>query len=469
MKKYIFPLLLSVLSSGLYAQNTFARFGNNALLQHANISLMVKDATGNAVVCRHGERNSMIPASTMKIVTTATALEILGGDFRFATAVEIDGNITREGVLEGNLIVKGAGDPTLGSDKIGDKAFMEKWIAAVKNAGITKIAGDIIVDPGIFDSEAVNPKWLWEDIGNYYASGVYGISYLDNTYQLVLRSGGAGTRPNIVKTVPELPGLVFENRLKSTDIAHDSAYIYGAPRSYSRTIQGAIPANRNNFIIKGDIPEPDILLAKNLQSALIRNHIPVTGNTSNVPPTTRNRRTIHLHRSPPLREIIREINVKSNNHFAEHLFLTLALQHHAVATVKDAVATVKRHWQTKGLPVDELFMCDGSGLSPANAVSANFLTELLLYMSTKSKYKDDFYRSLPLAGKEGTLASFLKNTRLDGRVRAKSGSMSRVCAYAGYLENDGKQYVFAVIVNNANGRSTDVRKKIEALLLDMQP
>jgi D-alanyl-D-alanine carboxypeptidase/D-alanyl-D-alanine-endopeptidase (penicillin-binding protein 4) len=468
MKKCIFSIVLIVLSSALYAQNALDKFRNNALLQHANISLLVKDAANNAVVYQYGEQNSMIPASTMKIVTTATALEMLGADFRFATAVEIDGNITHEGVLKGNLIVKGAGDPTLGSDKIGDKAFMEKWIAAVKNAGITKIAGDIVIDAGIFDSEAVNPKWLWEDIGNYYASGVYGISYLDNTYQIVLQSGSAGTKPDIVKMIPEIPELVFENHLKSTNIAYDSAYIYGAPRSYFRTIQGAIPANRSNFIIKGDIPEPDILLAKNLKSELARNNIYVTGNISNAPTATRDRKTIYIHYSPPLREIIREINVKSNNHFAEHLFLTLALQHHTVATVKDAVMSVKNYWQTKGLPVDELFMCDGSGLSPANAVSANFLTELLIYMNTKSKYKDDFYRSLPLAGKEGTLIPFLKNTHLDGKVRAKSGSISRVRSYAGYIENSGKQYVFAVIVNNANGSSTDVRKKIEEFLLDIK-
>lgn len=468
MKKIMFLVFVLIIPFALKAQNALDKFKNNTLLQNANISLLIKDLNSNKTVYGLNENNSMIPASTMKLLTTASALEILGPDFYYKTTLEIEGKITENGVLNGNLIIRGAGDPTLGSDKIGDKLFLQKWVAAIKNAGIKSIKGDIIVDTSLFDSEAVNPKWTWEDIGNYYASGCYGISYLDNTYQIILNSGAVGTKPSIEKTIPEIAQLVFENNLESSKITYDSAYIYGAPRSYLRTIQGAIPSNRKHFIIKGDIPEPDILLAEDLKNELQKNAVNVSGNLKNININPSDTKKIYTHSSPPLKEIIREINVRSNNHFAEHLFRTLALQNYEEAAVSKALWVVQNFWKSKGLPIEELFMCDGSGLSPTNAVSANFLTELLIYMKNKSKYSDDFYKSLPLAGKEGTLSSFLKNTDLEGRVRAKSGSISRVRSYAGYIDNEGRQYVFTIIVNNPNGNALAVRKKIEEFLLNIK-
>ena len=227
MKKIFFILALSILNLLVFSQHKLESFIKNSLLENANISLLVKDLNTNQTLYQYCPKNAVTPASTMKLVTTATALEMLGPDFCFKTTLAIDGKITKDSVLQGNLYIHGSGDPTLGSEKASDADFLIKWVQAVKTAGINKITGQIIADAGVFDDEGVNPHWTWEDIGNYYAAGAYGIAYLDNTCKVVLRSGKENTAPEILRTIPEIKGLTFENYLKSTKINSDSAYFYG--------------------------------------------------------------------------------------------------------------------------------------------------------------------------------------------------------------------------------------------------
>jgi len=467
MKKLNFIISLLLFSILTFAKSPLDGLVNNSLLQNANISLLVRDVATNTTVCEYHSKNSVVPASTMKLVTTATALELLGADFRFQTRLEVDGKVTADGVLNGNLYIRGGGDPTLGSEKLGDTTFLVKWVEAIKNRGIRKINGRVIADAGLFDDEGVNPKWTWEDMGNYYAAGIYGISYLDNTYRLVLRSGSVGTTPTVLRVVPEIANLKIDNRLMSSSISFDSAYFYGAPHSDYRTVIGEIPANRAEFVTKGDIPNPALLLAQHFSDRLIQNDVAVRDLPTDSIDRASERTTIYTHDSPPLSEIITETNVRSNNLYAECVFKYLALQNKAVATNAEAVQVIKAFWKSKGLSVDQLFMYDGSGLSPSDAVSAQFFVELLSYMQTKSLNKDVFFRSLPVAGENGTLKSFLLKTPLQGKVHAKSGTISRVKSYAGYIDNKGKQLVFALLINNPNGSSKAVTRKMEEFLLQV--
>ena len=461
----IFSLLL--LSILVTARNPVDDFVNNPLLVNANISLLVKDMKTNKTIYQFRSNNSTIPASTMKLVTTATALELLGPSFCFETKLEIDGTLSSNGVLNGNLYIRGGGDPTLGSEHLGDKDFLTKWVAKIQQIGIKRINGQIIADASLYDDLGVNPKWTWEDIGNYYAAGAYGISYMDNTYQLVLRSGDVGTTPEILRVIPELPALTFENNLKSTTIEFDSAYFYGAPHSYLRSIHGEIPANRMEYIIKGDIPNPGLLLAEHFQDRLVASGISINRLPSDVAYIQNNRRVILVQNSPPLSDIIRETNVKSNNGYAEQIFRYLALQKNKIATSNGAVEVVRAFWKSKGLPVEQLFMYDGCGLSPVDAVSSGFYVDLLVYMQTISPNKEAFFNSLPVSGKSGTLTGFLQKTPLQGKVHAKSGTISRVKCYAGYIDSKGINYVFAIMVNNPNGTSKAVTRKMEEFLLSI--
>lgn len=465
MKKTIVIFSTLLLTVQLFAKNPIDDFVNNKLLENASISLLVKDSETNQTIYKFRPKTSIIPASTMKLVTTATALELLGPNFSFETKLEIDGTISSDSVLNGNLYIRGGGDPTLGSDCFETVDFLKVWAEAVKKAGIKKITGRVLADASLFDDEGVNPKWTWEDIGNYYAAGAYGISYLDNTFRLTLRSDIIGTKPEIVNINPEIPGLIIDNQLLSTKINFDSAYFYGAPHSNNRSIYGEIPAYRTSFIVKGDIPNPGLLLAQHFNDKLQQ-----SGITINFPPSDKigkptKRKVIYTHNSPPLNDIITETNIHSNNLYAEHLFRYLALRNFPVGSLIGAVQVIKSFWKSKGLPIEQLFMYDGSGLSPVNAVSANFFVDLLSYMKTNSKYGDIFFNSLPVAGESGTLAGLLKNTPLQGKVHAKSGTISRVKCYAGYIMANGKNFVFALMVNNANGNSKAVTKKMEEFLL----
>ncbi len=466
MQKLLFIIsLFSIISA--FAQRPSDNFRKNPLLQYANISLMVKDLSTGKIIDSYNAHNAVIPASTMKVVTTASALELLGPDFRFKTTIEMDGEITHNGTLNGNIYIKGGGDPTLGSDKIGNIDFIQKWVEAVRTAGIKKINGKIIACESIYEKQVINPRWTWEDMGNYYAPGIHSISYLDNTLKVFFNSGKIDSTPEILRIEPVIDGLKFSNYVKSTDTKSDNAYFYGAPYSYERSVFGEIPANRTEFVVKSDLPHPAVVLLTDFRTALQNAGIISTENTAVEYSEISNKHIIYAHLSPTLAEIIKEINVSSNNHFAEYVFKQLSVSDKKQGSNDGSKAKIEQLWSTKNLSVAELFQYDGSGLSPTNGVSANFFVSVLEFMKKNSKNGEAFYSSLPVSGTNGTLKNFLENTTLQSKVHAKSGTIARVKSYTGYIELKNRTLAFAVLVNNANGSSKEVTAKIEKFLLEV--
>ena len=463
--KTILPALFFPFIS-LFAANPVDTFVQNPLLENANISLLVKDLNTNETLYQYRPGNLVTPASTMKLVTTATILELFGPDFRFETRLEIDGTISKDSTLNGNLYIRGGGDPTLGSEKLGEKDFLPRWVQAIKLAGINKITGRIVADETIFEDQVLNPKWTWEDIGNYYAPGIHGISYMDNTYRMVFRSGAIGTTPEILRVEPEIAGLEMDNHLKSTSTDHDKAYFYGAPYSLDRSVYGEIPANKAEFTVKGDIPNPALLLARHLHKKLTENGVRIT-DFAVVRSIPANSKFIYKYYSPALKDIITETNVKSNNHFAEYLFKFISTKSNPIGSTNESISAIRTHWKGLGLPMEQLYQYDGCGLSPADAVSAKFFVDLLTYMKTKSLYAADYYNSLPVTGGRGTLSTMLVNTSLEGKVHAKSGTIENVKCYAGYIELKERTLVFAILVNYPNGSTHEVVKTMEKFLLEI--
>ena len=188
LQRIVFTAAMFALGFGLWAQtNAVNNFMNARITQNANVSISVKDLDTGKNLHQFRSNNTAVPASVMKLISTATMLEMYGPDFRFETRLEYDGTLGADGVLRGNIIIRGGGDPSLGSDKMGDKAFLDKWVDALQAAGIKAVQGAVVADARIFDREAQNPKWIWEDLGNYYSPGVHGISYLDNTMRVFFR------------------------------------------------------------------------------------------------------------------------------------------------------------------------------------------------------------------------------------------------------------------------------------------
>jgi D-alanyl-D-alanine carboxypeptidase/D-alanyl-D-alanine-endopeptidase (penicillin-binding protein 4) len=464
MRMKVYYLFVYYLLSGgflLFGQSQPAAlktFLRSETVQHASISFEMTDLSTGKTVAAHNENTSLVPASIMKLVTTATALETLGGHFTYQTNLFYDGTIENS-VLKGNLYIEGSGDPSLGSEFINKEKedFLKNWLTAVRQAGIQRISGDIVVLDQLFGYEGISPKWLWEDLGNYYAPGSYGISVFDNMYRVYLRSYAPGSETKIVYTDPEMNDLQFTNTIVASASGADESYISGIPFANERRLYGHIPANRSAFAARGDLPDPGLFLAKYFTAYLQKNGIEIAGEATTYrlkPENPSTRRELSVTYSPDLASIVRVINVRSNNHYAEHLYKLLTIKHNV---------DVPAYWKAKGLDTTALFMNDGSGLSPADAVSADFLVSLLKYMD-KKEGKGDFYHSLPVAGKEGTVASFLQGTALEGKARVKSGSMTNVQSYAGYIEKNGRWYAFAIIVNHFTGKRKDLKREIEKLV-----
>lgn len=449
-------------------------------MRGASFSLVVKDVQEGKTVYSYDTDRLQSPASVLKTVATATALEILGEDYRYPTTLEYDG-ILENGTLEGNLYIKGSGDPSLGSSHFapGQNKFLSTWIAALQKAGIKHITGSVISDESIFDTEGVSIKWLREDMGNYYAPGSYGISIFDNMYKLSLQTGAAGTRPVLKGTEPDIPFIRFKNYLKAAPVSSDSAYIIGAPLDDVRYLYGVLPANREAYVLKGDIPDPALYLARYLTDQLQQKGIRVDGSPSCYRIEVEEnrwkkgeRKEIVTTYSPTLREIASICNHVSHNLYADALVKTVGLQYkprrnEMISSFGRGVQVVKEYWEKKGLDVFPLRMNDGSGLAPADKVSAGFMGELLVYMATESAVSDAFIASLPQAGIEGSVRNFLKGSKLQGKARLKSGGITGVRSYAGYITKDGRTYAVAVFSNNYSCPMSRMTRALEKLLLQL--
>lgn len=449
-------------------------------MRGASFSLVVKDVQEGRTVYSYDTDRLQSPASVLKTVATATALEILGEDYRYPTTLEYDG-ILENGTLEGNLYIKGSGDPSLGSSHFAPRQnkFLSTWIAALQKAGIKHITGSVISDESIFDTEGVSIKWLREDMGNYYAPGSYGISIFDNMYKLSLQTGAAGTRPVLKGTEPDIPFIRFKNYLKAAPVSSDSAYIIGAPLDDVRYLYGVLPANREAYVLKGDIPDPALYLARYLTDQLQQKGIRVDGSPSCYRIEVEEnrwkkgeRKEIVTTYSPTLREIASICNHVSHNLYADALVKTVGLQYkprrnEMISSFGRGVQVVKEYWEKKGLDVFPLRMNDGSGLAPADKVSAGFMGELLVYMATESAVSDAFIASLPQAGIEGSVRNFLKGSKLQGKARLKSGGITGVRSYAGYITKDGKTYAVAVFSNNYSCPMSRMTRALEKLLLQL--
>jgi len=434
------------------------------------VALATLDASSGQVITAYNSDLPLVPASVLKLVTTATALELLGPEHRFETGLDYVGTL-KNGVLEGDLVIRGGGDPTLGSKHLGENcdAYLSTLISQVKAAGIKAVKGRVVGDAGLFDEEPLSPYWLWEDIGNYYAAGICGLGVRDNSYTLNLRSGAPGSNPDVLGTEPPLPRLQIDNHLVAAPNNKDSAYLYGQPYDWHRSLHGTMPANKAFFSIKGDLPDPPLYAASALRDALVKNGItvdkaPATLRTYSLPKAKCVR--LGVVKSPPLKQIITIIHHHSDNIYAEYLLRQLAgVQYAPPYTARQGLSVIYDYWQRKGLDTDGLLMVDGSGLSPVNRLSARFLGDLLAFMSSRSNYGEVFEATLPKAGMEGTVASFLKGTSLAGKFRLKSGSNQYTTAYAGYGSLNGTKQVVVMLVNHTNLSPWQIRKDMADFLL----
>jgi D-alanyl-D-alanine carboxypeptidase/D-alanyl-D-alanine-endopeptidase (penicillin-binding protein 4) len=454
------------------------RFLAASYMKGASVSIMIKDVNNGAVIYSYDADREVIPASVIKTVTTATALEILGENFRYETAIMYDGYI-QNGILDGNIYIRGSGDPTLGSSDMGSdrNKIIREWITAIKNAGIKEITGRVIADESIFDMEGISMKWMHEDLGSYYGQGSYGLNIYDNRYSLFLNTGEPDSKPSIERSEPDMSSVFFHNYLITKKTAKDSTYIVGYPYVNERYLYGVVPTNRSGYKLSGDIPEPALFLSVYVTELLKKENIKITEAPScyrilfqEGKWNRQDRKIITTTYSPPLKDLVRITNHVSHNLYADALLKTIGLKYKSddVASSFDkGIKLVYKHWENKGIKTSSLWMFDGSGLAPADKITANFLCELLSYMATKSDVSKTFVESIPRAGMEGTVKNTLKGSTLQGKTRLKSGSMNRIRSYAGYVTKENKQYAVVILVNNFSCKQNQIKTDMEQLLLSL--
>src|SRR6056297_3037034 len=200
--------------------------------QHASAGIHIIDLKDGKEVYGYNSEMLMIPASTMKLVTSAAALEMLGPDYRFQTRIGYTGNNV-DGTLNGDLVILGGGDPALGSEYFMDHYFhphfMDVWAEKIKSAGIANVKGDLILDLSVYDSEKIPSTWIWEDMGNYYGAGASALTVYDNLFRITFRSPPLpGQLTEITAIYPKVPGLEFQNEVLSPNINRDRAYVFGS-------------------------------------------------------------------------------------------------------------------------------------------------------------------------------------------------------------------------------------------------
>lgn len=466
MKKYLLLGCCYLISSHLYAQTlpqqaqaALQTLSKDAQLKYASYSLSVLNAQTGEKIFSVNEDMGLAPASCLKTITAATALSLLGTSYQYKTLLAYNGSINADGVLQGNLVIKGAGDPSLGSPRYQaatESAVLQSWIAAIKKAGIKKITGKIIGDDSIFDTQTLPDGWIWQDMGNYYGAGVAGLSWRENQFDLLLKPGSKpGDAVTLTGTRPSLPYLAISNELTTgPNNSGDQAYVYLPPFANLAYLRGTVGLDEKNFTISGAIPDPAFECAFRMEQALLEAGISSTGATTtrllrqNKQPLPLQTTSLYTTLSPSLDKLIYWFLKKSINLYGEHLVKTIASQQSENVSTATGVRIIRQHWQQAGIDSNALNIMDGSGLSPANRITTAALAKVL-FLSQKEKWFPAYLEALP---------------EMNG-IKMKDGYISNVRAYAGYITpKQGPPLVFAFIVNNFNGSPGTMRQKMWKVL-----
>jgi D-alanyl-D-alanine carboxypeptidase/D-alanyl-D-alanine-endopeptidase (penicillin-binding protein 4) len=450
------------------------KFLSDSAIQHASVGIIIAEDSLENIIYQNNPQLSLVPASVLKLLTTATALELLGGGMSFKTTLQYNGNITEGHILNGNILIKGGGDPTLGR---GDETnIVSRWGNAIKKLGIDSINGKIVGDASVYEDELACPTWSWGEVANSYCQSASGLTFNDNVYELRFNVSNKGAIwSNSANMKPFVPGIRFNNFSQGAGVGELETYFLGMPYGNGIDIQGYYPTSQGSSMMVGTMPDPALAAAYQLNFWLKRNGVKVCDTATTIREIKLQREEVGGERkeilvtySPRLYSIISETNLVSRNLFAEHILKHLGFMRSGKGNRQSGLNAEMAYWSAKKMNTGGLFLHDGSGLSRYNGITVSQLAFVLSYMKNKSPHYESFKNTLPEAGKTGTMRRIGKNTLAEGRVFAKSGTMSRVSSYAGYVTTiKGKTLIFAIITNNFTCSISEIKDKYEKIMIRM--
>ena len=414
---------------------------SDPVLRNATWGFVIYDPRTKKIISSYNENTPLVPASTTKLLTTETALNLLGEKFRWITQLEYSGEIDETGNLLGNLYIIGSGDPSLGTNKAGASSYsnlVSDFMSAISEKGIKKITGDIIIQTGVFKSnksQKLPENIVWLENGNYYLP--------------------VGSTLDIS---PENEKLIAK---KSNPFSENKNFYYISPY-----IKQMVYADK--FVGLGlttKLPDAPAYLANTLRSTLLKNKISVVGKvvTKATDLTPEKRNLLTSYQSPTLGEIIFYTNQHSDNALAEATLRMVGFQKLGDQTLESGRSAVVEHLKASQFDTSGLSYIDGSGLSRSNLVTpisqVKFLTSLM-----DENYFKTYFDSLPVGGQSGTLKRMFYGEG-NGQIFAKTGTLNKVKTLAGYMKtNTGKTLVFSLLINNYAGSVDQVKSRMEKIL-----
>jgi serine-type D-Ala-D-Ala carboxypeptidase/endopeptidase (penicillin-binding protein 4) len=397
----------------------------------------------------------MMPASNMKIVTLAAAADVLGWDHSFTTTLETSA-IVDGGVLEGDLLVRGGGDPTINTRDGRAAVVLDQWASALGAAGIKTIGGRIIGDDQLFDDEGIGPGWAWDYLQFGYAAPVGALQFNENLATLTVRPAARAGDPAEVTLTPGA-GLTIVNRVAT--IATGTAPVIEYRRHLDRPIldvSGSVVAGSSPLERSVAVVNPTLFFAQSLKDGLVARGIDVTGAAADLDDvaaelagSTAERRTLVETKSPPVRDIGTVMMKVSQNLYAESLLKSIGAARGGLGTFEGGLTAVRGALASWGVPGDAYVNADGSGLSRYNYLAAATVTAILEREYKNEHHRDPFVATLPIAGKDGTISTRMLRTRAAGNAVAKTGSISNARSLSGYVRTrDGEMLVFSILAND---------------------
>ncbi|MGR3177728.1 MAG: D-alanyl-D-alanine carboxypeptidase/D-alanyl-D-alanine endopeptidase [Candidatus Anammoxibacter sp.] len=438
-------------------------------LNNASISLCVVSVNEEKVLFGYKSTKRLKVASNMKLVTTAAALIYLGKDFKYKTCVYSTGDLLPNGILSGNIILKGSGDPNISGRFYNGKitTIPEMWVDAVVGIGIKTVEGDIVADDTVFDREFFNPTWPKDQHSRWYCAQISGLSFNDNCIDITIVPGAKEGK--LVKVIinPKTNYVKIINTCKTTkNKSNHSFSLYRKPETNDIYLKGHFWKGYKRQTEWITINNPSLYMATVFKEMLERRNVTVNGKIRFVNEQDKG----YLKSAEKLvctistlEQTINIANTRSQNFYAEQILKTLGAFVNKNGTFQSGIDVVKEMISMLGHKPYEYDIADGSGLSSRNRLTTGIITDLLCFMY-KHKHGKLFIDSLPVSGLSGTLKKRLTVPPYRSRIKAKTGYIAKVSSLSGYAETlNGDLLAFSILVNDFDVSNKKIKRLQDAI------
>ena len=431
-------------------------------LKRVSWGIDIRTLGRDQVLYARAPQKLLLPASNVKVITLAAAAERLGWDFTFATELSLSGPVDG-GVLYGDLVVAGSGDPSL--DDWDGKAteLFRAWARELKVRGISVVAGRVIGDDNRLPDVLLGAGWAWDDLDRSFATGVGALQFNQNTARLVVAPGAAVNEPALARIEPYGSGLTLRIAMQTSvaqgPLALETQRGAGSPVLEAR---GTIPLGAQGIRRNVSVVNPTLYFVNALREALVASGIEVRGAAADIddlidPSIVQHRTPVLTYQSPPLSELAVTMMKLSQNLFAETLLQAVG-----------GSTAVRKQLSDWGIEDGAVVVADGSGLSRYNMATAASFVTILGRVYLDERLRGPFVASLPIAGRDGTLANRMKGTAAEDNAHAKTGAFSNARGLAGYVRTaEGEPIVFSILANNFGTTADVVERTADAVVVKL--